>query len=337
MNTEDVKEKLSSAMRELEALRKEIGEIERKEVSAEAFARRFLPFSAASYSKLQNPEKYGARLESMAVKCEEAVDAIRARIDALKRRAAADAGFVRTGFAKAALGAWQKAQDDEGTRVIVLLGPTGSGKSEIGRHMAAKSGAVVAEGRQSWKSSYKAFCRDVAAAARSPVAARQCDEHFAESSMLEALGPRAGTLYIDEANTLGPFIANGVKLIANQTLHTVVIAAIPEMWDDFVGRATNEVKQVLNRTQAVIRFDRVTEAEARIFMAGCGLTDADLPEACRQVCAAANEAGAYKLVKRAAAWLRDQDAPVLADVDKAVRLVRASLDEVKTKKQPATR
>ena len=32
--------------------------------------------------------------------------------------------------------------------------------------------------------------------------------------MLDALGPRAGTLYIDEANTLWPFIANGVKLIA---------------------------------------------------------------------------------------------------------------------------
>ena len=331
---EDPKTRLSRSVTDLEALRRKIGEIERKELSAAQFADRFLPFSAATYCKLQAPEKYGARLDSMAAKCEEAVDRIRARIEALQKRAAADAGFVKTGFARAALGAWQKAQDDEGTRVIVLLGPTGAGKSAIGRHMAGKLGAVCAEGRQSWKSSYKAFCLDVAAAARSPVSARQCDEHRAETAMLDALGPRAGTLFIDEANTLGPFIANGIKLITNQTLHTVVIAAIPEMWDEFCGRATNEVRQVLNRTQAVIRFGGVAEAEAKVFLSGCGLPEADMPAACRAVCRAANEAGAYKLVIRAAAWLREQDDPALADVEKAVGLVRAGLDEanVRSKK-----
>lgn len=337
MNNEEIKEKLAVEIGALEALRKQIGEIEHKELSEASFADRFLPFSAATYCKLQHPEKYGARLDNMLVKCEESVDRIKARIEALQARAKADSGFIKTAFARAALGAWQKAQDDEGTRVIVLLGPTGSGKSEIGRHFANKLGATCVEGRQSWKSSYKAFCRDVASAAKSPIMARMCDEHFAESAMLDALGPRAGTLYIDEANTLGPFIANGIKLISNQTLHTIVIAAIPEMWDDFCGRATNEVRQVLNRTQAVIRFDRVTEAEARTWMGSCGIAEADLHEACRAVCRAANEAGAYKLVKRAAAWLRDQEAPTLADVDKAVLLVRASLDEaqgkiVKTKK-----
>lgn len=331
MNNEDMKQRLSTAIANLEALRKQIGDIEHKELSEAQFANRFLPFSAATYCKLQTPEKYGAKLDSMTAKCEEAADKIAARIEALQKRAASDAGFVKTRFAVAALGAWQKAQDDEDTRVVVLLGPTGSGKSAIGRHMAAKLGAVHVEGRQSWQSSYKAFCRAVAAAAKSPVTARDIDECYAETAMLEALGQRAGTLYIDEANTMGPFTANGIKLIANQTLHTVVIAAIPEMWDQFCSRSTNEVKQVLNRTQAVIRFDRVTEAEAKIFMAGCGLPDADLPAACRAVCEAANEAGAYKLVRRAAAWLRDQDEPAIADVEKAIRLVRAGLDEIKNK------
>ena len=149
--------------------------------------------------------------------------------------------------------------------------------------------------------------------------------------MVDALGPRAGTLYIDEANTLEPFIANGVKLIANQTRHIVVIAAIPEMWDTFCGRASNEVKQVLNRCQAVIRFDRVQEAEARALLAGCGLTDRDMAEAARRVAKAANEAGAYKLVKRVGALLRDQEAPSLADADKAVALARSALDEVRGK------
>jgi hypothetical protein len=328
---EDAKIKLAKAISDLEALRRKIGEIERRDLSEAQFANRFLPFSAATYCKLQTPDKYGARLDSMIVKCEEAVDKIQARVEALQARAKADAGFVRTAFARAALGAWQKAQDDEGTRVIVLLGPTGSGKSEIGRHMVTKLGAVCAEGRQSWKSSYKAFCRDVSAAAKAPVTARLCDEHRAETAMLDALGPRAGTLYIDEANTLGPFIANGIKLITNQTLHTVVIAAIPEMWEDFCGRATNEVKQVLNRCQAVIRFGGVTESEAKIFMAGCGLPEADMSAACRKVCDAANEIGAYKLVVRTAAWLRAQESPAPADVEKAVCLVRAALDEVKVK------
>lgn len=319
--------RLAVAVAALEALRGQIGGIEGKELSDAQFANRFLPFSAASYSKLQTPEKYGARIDAMAVKCEEAVERIRARIDALKKRAAADSVFVKTRFAQAALGAWQRCQDDDGTRVIWLLGPTGSGKSEIGRHMMCKYGATLAEGRQSWRSSNKAFCRDVAAAAKSPIAARVIDEHYAEQAMLEALGPKAGTLYIDEANTLGAFVANSIKLIANQTLQTVVVAAIPEMFDEFIQRAANEVRQVLNRTQAVIRFSGVTEAEARQFMAGCGVAEVDMSEAARRATRAANEAGAYKLVKRVAAELRDQEAPGLADVDKAVAIARAALDE----------
>jgi len=319
--------RLAVAVAALEALRGQIGEIEGKELSDAQFANRFLPFSAASYSKLQTPEKYGARIDAMTVKCEEAVERIRARIEALQKRAAADSVFVKTRFAQSALGAWQRCQDDDGTRVIWLLGPTGSGKSEIGRHMVCKFNATLAEGRQSWRSSNKAFCRDVAAAARSPISARVIDEHYAEQAMLEALGPKAGTLYVDEANTLGTFVANSIKLIANQTLQTVVVAAIPEMFDEFIKRAANEVRQVLNRTQAVIRFPGVTESEARQFLSGCGISAADMPEAARRAMAAGNAAGAYKLIKRVAADLRDQDAPTLADVDKAIALARSALDE----------
>jgi hypothetical protein len=324
---EETGNRLAQAIADLESLRAEVGAIERKELSQGVFAQRFLPFSAGTYSKLQDPKKYGARLDGMTLKCEAAADTIRARLEALRKRAEAEKGFIKTRFALAALGAWQRAQDDEGTRVIVLLGPTGSGKSAIGRHLAAKHAATYAEGRQSWRSSNKAFCRDVAAAAKSPITARTCDEHYAEQAMLDALGPRAGTLYIDEANTLGPFVANTVKLIANQTLHTVFIAAIPEMWTDFCKRSENEVRQVLNRCQAVIRFPGVTDAEARQFMAGCGLADADMVEACRMACRAANEAGAYKLIQRTAALLREQEHPALIDAEKAVALARAALDE----------
>ena len=329
MNDQQTLERLAMAVAALEDLRAEVGAIEKKEVSDSAFANRFLPFSAGTYSKLKTPEKYGARLEGMLLKCEEAADRIRARLDALKRRAEADAGFVQTRFALASLGAWQRAQDDEGTRVIVLLGPTGSGKSEIGRHMVCKLGATYVEGRQSWRSSNKAFCRDVAAAAKSPITARSCDEYYAEQSMLDALGHKAGTLYIDEANTLGPFVANTIKLVANQTMHVIVIAAIPEMWDEFCARSVNEVRQVLNRCQAVIRFDRVLDSEAKRFMTGCGLDADTMTKAVPLVCRAANDAGAYKLVRRVAALLRDQEAPQLADAEKAIALARSALDEVR--------
>ena len=152
----ETRARLNTAVGELESLRREIGVIEKKELSATSFAERFLPFSAATYNRLQTPEKYEAKLDSVLLKCEEATNRIRARLDALRRRNEAESGFIKTRFALAALGAWQRAQDDEGTRVIVLLGPTGSGKSEIGRHMAARLGAVTVEGRQSWQSSYKA-------------------------------------------------------------------------------------------------------------------------------------------------------------------------------------
>ena len=326
-----VRERLATACATLKNLQREIGAAEKKELSDAEFANRFLPISAATWSRLQAPEKYGAKLDSVTLKLEDAADNIRQRIDNLRRNTEAASGFIKTRFALAVLGAWQRAQDDADTRIVVALGPTGSGKSEIGRFLATKHDAVCVEGRESWRHSYKAFCLDVTAAARAPLSSRKCDEYRAETAMLAALGPRPGILYIDEANTLGPFSANGIKLIANQTRHIVVIAAIPEMWDTFCARATNEVRQVLNRCQAVIRFDRVADSDARALLAGCGLSEADMAAAAKATAKAANDAGAYKLVKRVGALLRETEAPTLADVDKAVALARSALDEVRGK------
>lgn len=332
MDTNETTERMAAALARLEELRGRIGEIEKKECSDAAFALRFLKFSSATYSRLR-AGKYGAKVTNMLAQCEAAAENIEARIEALQKRAEADKTFVRTRFAQAVMGAYIKAQDDPDCPVIIALAPTGAGKTEIGRHLTAKSGGVYVEGRQSWQSSYKAFCADVAAAAKHPIGATHYDEHRAEESMLEALGARASLLYIDEANTLGRSIANAIKLVANQTAYVVVVAAIPEMWDEFVKRSVNEVRQVLNRTQAVIRFDGNTEGDVKAFMLGCGVADADMPAAVRKVCEAANESGALKVVKRVAAWLREQESPALADVDKAITLIKAGLDEVKGKKQ----
>lgn len=330
METNDTQVRMKAAIDRLESLRRLISQIEKRECSEAAFAQRFLKFSGATYSRLSSGT-YGARVDNMLSRCEEAIELIEGRIEALQKRAESDKSFVMTRFAKAVMGAYKLAQDDPDCPVIVALAPTGGGKTALGRHLCSRPGGVMVEGRQSWRSSYKAFCADVAAAARHPISATHYDEHRAEDAMLEALGQKSGLLYIDEANTLGRATANAIKLVANQTAYTLIIAAIPEMWDDFVGRATDEVRQVLNRTQAVIRHDGLTEADTRAFMAGCGVADADFAEAVRIVRESANKAGSVKVVKRVAAWLREQDAPGVADVTKACALVQASLDEADRK------
>ena len=87
----ETKERLIKAVAELDALRVQISQIERKELSDAVFARRFLSFSPASWSKLHAPDKYGAKLDSMAVKCEEDIERTKGRIEALQKRAASDA------------------------------------------------------------------------------------------------------------------------------------------------------------------------------------------------------------------------------------------------------
>lgn len=304
----------AEALRQLDEMQIKIGEVEGKPCSDSELARRFLPFSATTLSRMR-AGMYSGDVARVTRQIRFAVDEIEMRLDRLRRAAEADKSFVRTRLAKAAIAAITKARDGKGRSVVIILAPTGAGKTEIGRHLQSR-GAIYVEGRQSWMASYKAFCADVCAAAGRPIRTTKYSERDAENEMLAALRARDGILYIDEANTLGRSTANAIKLIANQTGYTVALAAIPEMWDAFILGAENEVRQVVNRCQPILRHDRLSAADITPFLERTSLSKDDIQAALPLVLNAANEFGALKTISTLIEALAATEKPALEDVRK---------------------
>ena len=293
-----------------------ISKAEGRPLSDAAFADRFLPFSAATLSRVRDGTYNGGNFAAIAEKCEAAFAEIDARLANISRAAALSRAFEKTVFAKAVLASVTRARDGRNRRVVVALSGTGAGKTEIGRHLE-NNGAVYVEGRKCWRSSYKAFCADVAAAAGRPLKLRQYNEQEAEQAMLRALSGKSGVLYIDEANALGNSTVDAIKLIVNQTGYAVVVAAIPAMWDRLVARAEDEVHQLVNRCQPILRYHGVTEADARLFLAPVLPPDM-LVEASKLAAEAATRFGAYSTVLHIRDALRELDRPAPADVRKII-------------------
>jgi len=298
-----------------------IGEAEGKSLGDSDFCRRFLPFSTTTLSRIRSGT-YGAKMDSVIEQCHQAFDEIEQRLERIRRNAAIDRSFVRTTLARAVLASVNKARDSSGRRVVVVLSPSGGGKTEIGRYLESR-GAVYVEGRKSWKSSYKAFCADVSLAAGRPVLHRPSEQE-AERSMLDALRTKAGILYIDEANSMAGFTADAIKLVVNQTGYTVVIAAIPDAWDGFLRRAENEVRQIINRCQPVLRYSGVSVGDAKAFMEPLVSPD-DLEPASQAVADAANAFGAFKTIVSVCDDLRESAPVSITEVKGSLRKHYASI------------
>ena len=263
-------EELNEAIARLEELKSRIGKLEGKDLSDNEFARRYLPYSATVWSKVKSGT-YNGNLETIATKSRSAIEAIEAQIPQIEAGAKYSKEFLPTQLAKAVFAAVSRAKagiDDR--RIVVVLAPTGFGKSSIAKYLKTK-GAICVEGRQTWKSSYKAFCLDVAQALGRKIGAM--NQERVEAQMFQALGAKDGTLFIDEANTMSAASANAIKSIVNRTGYTVVLAAIPQMWDKFLEGNRDEVLQLVNRCQPIIRAKTVTEADVRLFMEAQGLVE----------------------------------------------------------------
>ena len=316
---------LKNTIGRVAGLRAMIESIEGKAMSEETFVARFLPYSSTVWSRV-NSGNYKGNLETVARKLNEAADSMQDRLDAIRRRVETAGTFAHTRFALSVIGAHRRALDDgDGCRIVVALAPTGAGKTTIARWLAGRHDAVYVEGRQSWKSSHKAFCLDVARAAGKALTGRHVDERQSEDAVFDALGSRHGTLIIDEANTLRGAVANTIKRIVNRTNHAVVVFAVPEHWDEFAAANTNEVKQVINRCQAVLRYPELPAADVDGHFLGKGFAG-DRAAACRRIADAANSFGAYKTVKRVCDILNGIDGATDGDAEKAVATVRLSQD-----------
>ena len=282
---------LMARVNRLDELKAAVETTEGAAMSEERFAKRFLAFSATTWSKVKSGT-YAGSLASVAAKCAAAIESIEAQLPSIEGAAKYSQEFVRTQLAKAAIAAINRARAGvESRRVVVVLAPTGGGKTALAKYLKGK-GAVCVEG-QAWRTSYKAFCSDVArAVGRNAPSSWQ--EYRVEEEMVKALSARDGLLFIDEANTMSAACANAVKYIVNRTGYTVVIAAIPSLWDKFLSGNRDEVLQLVNRCQPVIRAERIAEADVSQFLAARGLpAKGRFP---RDIAAAANAFGGFSTV-----------------------------------------
>lgn len=325
MMTESEKNRANALFARINNYRLEMEEINGKPMSESQMVNQFFSLSGTTYNRLKNGVYAGA-IASNLDKLEREIDDMASRISEIQRRTKKAGEFVRTRFGAAVVGAVVAARDDMNCcRIVIGLAPTGGGKSSITRYLEARYNAISVEGRQSWRTSYKAFCADVAAAAGNRIKSRKYDEHLAEEEMLAALGQKAGILVIDEAVNFGRGTWNAIKMIANRTEYTVVILSIPELFDELKKGAENEVKQVLNRCQAVLRFDGIPihDVEQFIDLAKIG---PDAAEYGKLIIAAADSFGAYKLIRRIADEMQENEGMTEKDLKKAIARAKVMVD-----------
>lgn len=316
MNDPNRNADLADLIAQIGDLKKQIEASENRELSDGEFCRRFLPISETTWLRLRNGT-YGASTERVATRLAEAADDIVGRLDAIRRNAETDREFVRTTLAKAALATIARARDGMNRRIVAILAPTGYGKSEIGKYLQAH-GAIYVMGRESWRSSYKSFCLDIlkALGRHLPKKAGQAE---AEERMLAALQARDGTLYLDEANTMSAACVNGVKTIVNATGYSVVLAATPSAWDRLASGAPDEVAQLINRCQPIIRMQEVIESDAAAFVRKSNLPESDRRAAAKLLADAGTKFGGLKTVVTAINGLA-ADAPTIECLRKAIAL-----------------
>jgi len=311
-----------SLAQRLACLQQAVSSAEGKPVSDSDFAKRYLSFSSTTFSRLKSDvDVYAGNLDNISEKVAQAEEEVAERLAEAKRSATTDSVFQPTKLACAAQTSIKRARSSKGRRVVVILAKTGEGKSTIGEALAAR-GAIYIEGRQSWKKSYKAFCADVARAAGRPLKVKSYTEHDAEERMLQALTARDSILYIDEANTLGPESANAIKLIANMTGTVIVIAAVPGAWDKLCEGAEDEVAQLLNRCQPILRSNGQSAEDARLFLSSSGLSQTDIAQCVNLVLDAANDFGGVKTIVSLVDDLKLYDHPSVDDVTKLLKCHR---------------
>ena len=314
-------ENLKPRIERLNELRAQIAATEGREALSDAdFARRFLPFSSTTWSKLQSGS-YGGGYDTIAQRLDDAIADVEGRIPNIEDAASKRRSFRRTTLARgvlAALAAAREGLDDR--RVVVVLAPTGGGKTAIRDYLSTR-GAVCLEGRQAWRSSYRAFCLDVARAAGRKLPPSM-PEYRIEDEMLGALRTKPRVIYIDEANTMSAQCANAIKLLVNETECSVVIAAIPELWDRFLAGSVQEAAQLVNRCQPILRAPKISPADVKLFV---GDKTAGVPCAVQKIAAAANAFGGFRTVLAIDAALEECDAPGLDELEAALVRQRNNL------------
>ena len=224
-----------------------------------------------------------------------------------------------------------EAMREQGTsRLVLVQGPTGSGKSTAAQMLRARYGARVqiAEADETWKDSPAAMLAGILDALGDKAPPISAAARLRK--LIERLGATRTCLVIDEAHHLGPRTLNLVKTLINQTPGEIVLLAMATLWRRLETQAYEEARQLTqNRLCERIRLEAVEQGDVeKIVARRLGLPGGDGKKVAETICQAVRQAGGglafVKLVCRKARKLAGKEAVAVETVGRALSLVSGS-------------
>lgn len=188
------------------------------------------------------------------------------------------------------------------TRLVVIEGPTGSGKTTALDVIAAKYAGTVArtEAHEGWQSLNCAL-GDVLSA----LGAAAADQ---PKSTADRLALIVGTLrrsrrlvLIDEGHHCTAPVLNALKTVLNLTDSLVVIAGIDTLWRKLTARSWEEARQLIhNRLYERVRLAPPSQADAEMFLGRRvpALNGGNWKQAAGKVAAMSAHLGSYAFLRR---------------------------------------
>lgn len=296
-------------------------------MSDDAFARQHLTCSGSSWGRIKGGKYHAGDNTAMLGKLEKDLAAMEDATEAAGPGGISDEilplRIISLGM-RAVKKAWGEFRD----RLVVVLAPTGGGKTTLARFVKQVYGdrVVICEASETWRGSYIAALHGVLAAAGEkslPLSAR-----LSEAKLIETLTGRGRIIVIDEAHYFGPATINLVKLILNRTSCTVLLLAIPQLWDRMSRTAWEEAKQIRSRTCDILKQESVAEADVAAYFdhhlngQWSGLAAEDRRVITNRVATAARQFGQLNTVARIAREMRGEARVTRDEIDAAVKAVK---------------
>lgn len=298
---------------ELNALRVRLG------IGIRELARDHIGKSADVFRRLLT-DSYGVSTEKALANvieaCRAAIVSVRAlyavQLTALERPAAAKLpqpraqGFVETSLVSAVVATFEEAVErTDLNRGIILVGPTGAGKSECIAHVCRRFGAYYATGTTLWKTSLTAGMADIVLAGnpRAAWASRwQLQTMMFEMLSRPVANPVTGkdqppVLFLDTFNLAGSQLWGLAFSIIDRTPAVVCLCGTSAMIDRACTRTFDIASQFMGRTLQTFEFGRLGVRDVQPLLADCGL-NGGLGQAADALTEAANNFGRWRLVHR---------------------------------------
>lgn len=297
----EIADQLIGAARKIRAWQ----ESQRPAISDAAMVRQFPGLgSDKTYRKCRDGELDSLNVESQLAKYR----GVWAQIEALAGAAAAEEIYedlqpaLDTGSAVAGL-IPQRGM----TRLVVIVGPTGSGKTQSGKLTARKyPGSVVyLEAHEGWQSLNCAL-GDLLLATGAVKSKEDLPSGSGErlGLLVEHLQSGRKLVWIDEGHHCTAAVLNAIKTVLNRTDSLIVIGCIDTLWRKLAARSWEEVKQLFfNRLFELVKLAPPSREDAIAFfarrVAGLG-AGKDWHAAAAKVAAMSAAAGRFAFLREVA-------------------------------------